>query len=84
MAITTGKGTIYGARYHWVKPLGWGPYGVLDSYSEMVEWNIEQFGNVKWDAGNNTPIPGQRWYSYSAKFWFREKDDFAYFVLRWS
>jgi hypothetical protein len=84
MAITTGKGTIYGARYYWVKPLGWMLNGDNASYSEMVQWNVEQFGNTKWDAGKETPIPGQRWYSSSARFWFKDKDDFAYFLLRWS
>lgn len=88
MAITTGTGTIYGARHYWVHPVpNWdldGDWGGSDIWSEMIKWNIENFGNSKWDAGKETPIPGQRWYASSAKFWFRDKDDFAYFVLRWS
>ena len=42
---------------------------------------------MKWWV-TNSPIngvwtPNARWYANNAKFWFRQKKDLEWFILRW-
>jgi hypothetical protein len=46
----------------------------------MMEWCVETYGPTPVDG---IWTPGSKWYANNAKFWFREKDDLAYFILRW-
>jgi len=72
------EGTVYGARYHCVEPIG-------GSWIEMQEWCFTQFG----DSGKHiwgepkSPEPQQRWYMNNRKFWFRNESDRLMFVLKW-
>jgi len=72
------EGTVYGARYHCVEPIG-------GSWIEMQEWCFTQFG----DSGKHiwgeptSPEPQQRWYMNNRKFWFRDQADQLMFVMRW-
>jgi hypothetical protein len=72
------EGTVYGARYHCVEPVG-------GSWIEMQEWCFTQFG----DSGKHiwgekeTPEPQQRWYMNNRKFWFRDDADRLMFVMKW-
>lgn len=71
-------GTVYGSRYHTVKPVG-------GNWQDMQAWCLTTYGESGkhiWGA-NETPEPGQRWYMNNAKFWFREEKDLTMFILRW-
>lgn len=73
------EGTVYGARYYCVEPIG-------GSWLEMQTWSLETFG----DSGKHiwgekeTPEPQQRWYMNNRKFWFRNESDRLMFVLKWA
>lgn len=85
MELTQGEGRVYGARYYTVKPVpSWDPagdWGGVDTWHKMVEWCVETYGP---SAKDGVWTLGMRWYVNNAKFWFREKDDLMYFILRWS
>jgi hypothetical protein len=76
--LVISEGTVYGARYHCVEPVG-------GSWIEMQEWCLNQFG----DSGKHiwgekeTPEPQQRWYMNNRKFWFRNESDRTMFILKW-
>jgi hypothetical protein len=85
MELTQSTGTVYGARYYTLKP------GFFAPWKEIISWCVQSFGPVvgsiwadeEWVDGK-APGPGGRWYLNGGKIWFREKDDMAYFILRWS
>jgi hypothetical protein len=76
--LVLSEGTVYGARYHCVEPVG-------GDWREMQEWCFTQFG----DSGKHiwgekeTPEPQQRWYMNNRKFWFCEEKDQLMFVMKW-
>ena len=77
--LVLSQGTVYGARYHTVEPIG-------GSWIEMETWCLDTFGNTGsiWsDTKNLTPQPLQRWYANNRKFWFRDKKDRDWFLLKW-
>lgn len=74
-------GTVYGARYHCVEPVG-------GNWRDMEDWCIETFGASTgsiWaeEHTKQTPNPGERWYGNNRKFWFRNEKDRDWFILRW-
>lgn len=72
------EGTVYGARYYCVEPLG-------GNWPEMEHWAIETYGDPGsiW-SDNKAPEPAQRWYMNNRKFWFRSVKDRDWFILRWN
>ncbi len=84
MDIKLGEGRVYGARYYTVEPVAAWPYNI-DWYS-MIDWVEETFGPSKgsiWFDKNIAPEAGQRWYVNNSKFWFRNKKDLEWFILKW-
>lgn len=83
MELTQDEGRVYGARYYTLQPWfeWWRPGGSNVTWNDMVAWCVETYGP---SAKDGVWTPGMRWYVNNAKFWFREKDDLMYFVLRWS
>ncbi len=76
--LVLSKGTVYGARYHCVEPIG-------GDWREMQEWCLEKFGDSGkhiWGS-NEVPSPQERWYMNNRKFWFRDEADQLIFVMRW-
>ena len=74
------EGTVYGARYHCVEPIG-------GSWLEMEIWCSDTFGETGsiWSETKNlTPEPLKRWYMNNRKFWFRNERDRTLFIMRWS
>lgn len=69
------EGRVAGARYYTVEPVG-----QCDWY-EMQKWMVETFGET---ADDGVWTPGERWYANNSKFWFRNRKDLDWFVLRWS
>jgi len=73
------EGTVYGARYYCVEPVG-------GTWMEMEHWCFETYGETGslWkETKNLTPEPLQRWYMNNRKFWFRDEKDRTMFILRW-
>lgn len=84
MELIQSRGTIYGTRYYNVLVAGLPINQEEKLFSDMVAWNVENFGKSKWLKSELAPLPHQRWYAYSGSFWFRDKDDMIHFILRWS
>ena len=70
------EGRVYGARYYTVEPVN-----ASNKWNEMMEWMISTFGP---SACDGVWTPSMRWYANNAKFWFRNKKDLDWFVLRWA
>lgn len=68
------EGTVYGARYLTVHPGNW------RHWKEMEAWMVETFGPT---AHDGVWTPNMRWYMNNSKFWFRNKKDLEWFLLRW-
>lgn len=68
------KGTVYGQQYLTVQP--------MDSvkWKEMEAWVVETFGPTSHDG---VWTSNMRWYMNNSKFWFRNKKDLEWFLLRW-
>lgn len=69
------EGTVYGQTYSTVGPQSGA------QWDAMMAWMVETFGPT---AHDGVWTPGQRWYANNAKFWFRDKQDLEWFVLRWA
>ena len=73
------EGTVYGSRYYCVEPVG-------GNWLDMEVWCLDTFGHTSsiWhETKNLTPEPLQRWYMNNRKFWFKDKKDRDWFILRW-
>jgi hypothetical protein len=76
--LTLSEGTVYGARYYCVEPIG-------GNWSRFEDWCIKTYGKTTgsiW-ADKTTPEPGERWYANNRKFWFRNEADRTMFILKW-
>lgn len=82
MEFVVMEGTVGGARYFTVKPTSyWWPISQNPSWDDINRWCILSFGPNKsmWDAP-----PLARWYANNSKFWFRNEEDLAAFLLKWA
>jgi len=84
MDIKIAEGRVFGARYHTAEPkvITWdlnGDWGGVDKWQLMEDWCVETYGESK-----GAFEPSQRWYANAARFWFREKKDLEWFILKWS
>jgi hypothetical protein len=80
--LVLSEGTVYGARYYCVAPVG----GI---WREMEDWCIDTYGTSTgsiWaeSYSKQAPVAGERWYGNNRKFWFRKESDRTLFILRWS
>ena len=83
MDMKIDEGRVYGARYYTVEPqvISWdldGDWGGIDIWGLMENWCTDTFG-----ISEGAFEPSQRWYANSSRFWFREKKDLEWFVLKW-
>ena len=84
MILELSEGRVYGSRYHTVQPPsklvptsgGW----YNQYWIDMENWCKETFGDTPTDGVHT---PGARWYANDSKFWFREKKDLEWFLLKW-
>jgi hypothetical protein len=72
-------GDVYGQPYLTIKPhhMNW---------FDIEKWCTGTFGragNDMWGV-DEPPNPASRWYANNAKFWFRDRRDYDWFILRWS
>ena len=78
-ALMVSEGTVYGARYYCVEPIG-------GNWLDMETWCVETFGSSGdhiWGE-KKAPKPAERWYMNNRKFWFREQKDRDWFVIKWN
>lgn len=72
------EGTVYGSRYYCVEPVG-------GNWLDIESWVLDTYGSTQgsiW-AEERAPEPQQRWYMNNRRFWFRDRKDRDWFVLRW-
>jgi hypothetical protein len=77
------QGSVYGQTYYTVRPKSVyfrEGYSNID-WNNMQDWCVKTFGET---SEKGVWVPDQRWYANNARLWFREEDDRAMFVLRWS
>lgn len=74
--LDVSEGRVHGARYYTVEPIN-----ADDRWQPMMEWVLDTFGPCAIDG---VWTPNMRWYANNSKFWFRNKKDMDWFVLRWS
>lgn len=77
--LVLGEGTVYGARYYTVAPIG-------GNWLEMETWCLDTYGRGDYPiwGEKQAPEPQQRWYANARKFWFRNESDRTMFILKWS
>lgn len=74
--LVLSEGTVYGARYYCVEPVG-------GNWIDMETWCLDTYGGPG-DAWDKFPKPEARWYMNNRKFWFREQKDRDWFIIRWN
>jgi len=73
-----GTGSVYDMPYHQVTPIISG-----EEWNKMIAWCVSTYGPSGTPGAPGVWTPGDRWYVNNAKFWFREKPDCEWFLLRW-
>jgi len=73
-SFTFSEGTVYGQKYLTARP----PNGA--KWDDMMSWMVDTFGPT---AHDGVWTPNMRWYVNNQKFWFRNKKDLEWFLLRW-
>jgi hypothetical protein len=68
------EGTVYGQKYLTVQPMS------SVKWKEMEAWIVDTLGPTSVDG---VWTPDMRWYMNNSKFWFRDKKDLEWFLLRW-
>ena len=75
------EGTVYGARYYCVEPIG-------SDWMEIEQWVTDTYGysqsSIWGETDRPAPRPGERWYADNRKFLFRNEADRTLFILRWA
>lgn len=79
MELILSEGRISGARYYTVEPNP-PPNLVYTTWLKMQSWATATFGEL---PENGVWTPGARWYVNNGKFWFRERKDLEWFLLKW-
>ena len=74
MAFEFSEGTVYGQKYLTVQP------HCGAKWKEMEAWLDNTFGP---SAVDGVWTPNMRWYANNQKFWFKNKKDLEWFLLRW-
>jgi hypothetical protein len=75
MAFEISEGTVYGQKYLGVHPTSG------NRWNDMMTWMVDSFGPT---AQDGVWTADQRWYANNARFWFRDKKDLEWFMLRWA
>jgi hypothetical protein len=83
MGMTIDEGRVSGARYYTVDPhiKADEPFWYHQDWHDMEIWCKATFGDTPKDG---VWTPNARWYMNNSKFWFREKKDLEWFIIRWT
>ena len=76
------EGNVFGEKYYTVDPdiKAYEPFLYHQDWYDMENWCIKTFGCT---PANGVWEPHGRWYMNNSKFWFREKKDLEWFLLKW-
>ena len=74
-----GIGIAFDFPYHQVTPIV-----SSGEWNEMITWCVETYGPSGTQENPGVWTPLERWYVNNAMFWFKEKADCEWFMLRWS
>jgi len=82
MELRFDEGRIYGARYYSAEPIFKAHVSTwfVEEWKELEDWCLQSFGPLPKDGVFS---PGGRWYINNSRFYFREKKDMEWFILRW-
>jgi hypothetical protein len=77
------EGKVFGTLYYTIKPIipYWNSNDSVPLWEDMMQWCISTYGPTPIDG---VWTPNAQWYANNSKFWFREKKDLEWFLLRWS
>lgn len=78
--IELSESRVYGSRYYTAHPKGYTPNWDNQTWNKMVSWCTDTYGATPTDG---VWTPNARWYINNSKFWFRNKKDLEWFLLRW-
>jgi len=73
-----GTGSVYGMPYHQVTPIV-----SSGEWNEMIAWCVSTYGPSGTENKPGVWTPNERWYANNAKFFFKDKKDCEWFLLRW-
>ena len=76
-SFTFSEGTVYGQHYFTAQPLSG------DKWDMIMDWLVDTFGPSGTKENPGVWTPDQRWYANNARFWFKDKKDLEWFLLRW-
>lgn len=82
LELDISEGTVYGARYYTVSPQfpAHAPTWFKPEWDAMIAWTVATFGPTPKDG---VWTPNAKWYVNNAKFWFKERKDLEWFLLKW-
>jgi hypothetical protein len=74
----SGIAHVYDMPYHQIDP-------IISSgeWNNLIDWCVNTFGPSGTSGAPGVWTPGDRWYANNAKFFFRDKTDCEWFLLRW-
>ena len=72
-----GMGSVYGIPYYQVTPIV-----SSGKWNDMLAWCVSTFGPSGTENKPGVWTPNERWYANNAKFFFRDKADCEWFLLR--
>ena len=76
------EGTVYGEQYYTVDPnFNWDTGWYNQHWNDMLTWTVNIFGPTPKDG---IWTPNARWYANNSKFWFKDKKDLEWFIIRWA
>ena len=81
MILNIAEGTVYGTKYYNVKPFR-DPDEII-SWDDVMTWCINTFGPSGTEDKPGVWTPNERWYANNSLFWFKDKKDLEWFVLKW-
>jgi hypothetical protein len=81
MILNIADGTIYGIKYYNVKPFS--SINENITWDDIMTWCINTFGPSGTEYNPGVWTPYERWYANNSIFWFRDKKDLEWFVLKW-
>ena len=76
------EGKVFGEKYYTVDPeiKAYEPFWYHQDWHDIEKWCINTFGCT---PANGVWEPHGRWYMNNSKFWFRDKKDLEWFLLKW-
>jgi len=81
MTLNIEDATVYGIKYYTVKPFRSINENIV--WDDVMSWCISTFGPSGTEDNPGVWTPYERWYANNSIFWFRDKKDLEWFVLKW-